>query len=286
MAAPLSGVAMRRTILTLALLAFAPFAVAVEPDARTYELRVYTPNEGKQAATNALIAGAGVKAMTRNGIELLGAWTPADAKDDRVITLVGHAPKSDAAKNWAAFSADEGWKADLAAASKDGKAVKSFVRFTLNATDYSPAIKPASVGNRLFELRTYVATPNNLKHLNARFRDHTVKLFETHGMTNVAYFNIPAADPVTNGQLLKACSAAGKDAADCKLDDAASPTALVYFLTHKDADAMKASFGKFGQDPKWKSALTGSEKTAGGPLTAKNGVKSLLLKATEYSPMK
>jgi hypothetical protein len=259
---------MRRTFLSLMLLAIAPYAGAVEPDSRTYELRVYQPNDGKQAATNALIASAGVKAMTKHNIELLGAWTPADAKDDRVITLVGHKPKSDPAANWAAFSADETWKADLAAASKDGKAVKSFLRFTLNATDYSPAVKPANVGNRLFELRTYVATPNNLKHLNARFRDHTVKLFETHGMTNVAYFNVPAADPLTNGQLLKACSAVGKDGCDCKLDDAASPSALVYFLTHTDTNAMKASFGKFGQDPKWKAALTGSEKTAGGPLTA------------------
>jgi hypothetical protein len=49
---------------------------------------------------------------------------------------------------------------------------------------------------------------------------------------------------------------------------------------------MKASFGKFGQDPAWTAARQESEKKGGGSLTARNGVKSLLLKATDYSPMK
>jgi len=41
---------------------------------------------------------------------------------------------------------------------------------------------------RLFELRTYTANEGKLDALNARFRDHTVKLFEKHGMTNVGYW--------------------------------------------------------------------------------------------------
>ncbi len=38
---------------------------------------------------------------------------------------------------------------------------------------------------RLFELRTYHAEPGKLDALLGRFRDHTCKLFEKHGMTNV-----------------------------------------------------------------------------------------------------
>lgn len=279
---------MNRLLLTTVIVFMSGVVSAVEPDTRIYELRVYTPNDGKQNALNELIAKSGIRAMSKHGIELLGAWVPADTKDQRVVTLVGHAVKSDPAKNWAAFQSDEGWKADRTNAYAAGEIMKreNITQITMNATDYSPAVKPANVGNRIFELRTYVSTPNNLKHLNARFRDHTVKLFEKHGMTNVAYFNIPESDTLTNDQLLKACSPVGKDACDCPRDAKASPTALVYFLTHQSVDAQKASFGKFGGDPAWKSALQNSEKTAGGPLTTRNGVKSLMLSPTAYSPMK
>src|SRR6185503_7967021 len=43
-------------------------------------------------------------------------------------------------------------------------------------------------GGRVFEMRTYYASPGKLEALHARFRDHTTKLFEKHGMTNVGYW--------------------------------------------------------------------------------------------------
>ena len=42
--------------------------------------------------------------------------------------------------------------------------------------------------SRVFEMRTYYAAPGKLEDLQARFRDHTVKLFEKHGMTNIGYW--------------------------------------------------------------------------------------------------
>src|SRR5438045_8726325 len=42
--------------------------------------------------------------------------------------------------------------------------------------------------NRVYEMRVYYAAPGKLDALNARFRDHTMRLFEKHGMTNVGYF--------------------------------------------------------------------------------------------------
>ena len=40
----------------------------------------------------------------------------------------------------------------------------------------------------VYELRTYIANPGKLDALLARFRDHTCKLFEKHGITNVGYW--------------------------------------------------------------------------------------------------
>ena len=278
---------MKRFLLSAVVVAFAATAApAAEKDARTFELRVYTVEKGKQAAVNAVVAKIGTKYMAKHGIEMLGAFVPADAADERVILLLAHKDRAGFDANQTSLQADEGLRTEVTAAMKDGPIITSIARFPLAATDYSPAVKPAAAGERLFELRTYVCTPNNLPNLNARFRDHTVKLFEKHGMTNVGYFNLPEGEKTTVGDLLKACSAAGQDASDVKPDTAAAPLALVYFLSHKSTDAMKASFGKFGQDPAWTAARRESEKKGGGSLTAKNGVKSLLLKATDYSPIK
>ena len=49
-------------------------------------------------------------------------------------------------------------------------------------------------GARVFELRTYTAPEGKLGALDARFRDHTQKLFAKHGMTNLGYFHPADAD--------------------------------------------------------------------------------------------
>ena len=51
------------------------------------------------------------------------------------------------------------------------------------------AVAPAAAdSSRVYELRTYTATPGNGAAVVARFRNHTVKLFEKHGMVNVGYW--------------------------------------------------------------------------------------------------
>ena len=119
----------------------------------------------------------------------------------------------------------------------------------------------ADDSTRVYELRTYTATPGNGAAVLARFRNHTTKLFEKHGMVNVAYW-VPADE---------------KDGAADK---------LIYLLAHKSREDAKKSFDSFGKDPDWTAARKASEEKAGGPLTAPNGVKSVFLKATDYSPMK
>src|SRR4051812_5169859 len=42
--------------------------------------------------------------------------------------------------------------------------------------------------SRIYELRVYYAHPGKLADLEERFRKHTTKLFEDHGMTNVGYW--------------------------------------------------------------------------------------------------
>jgi len=252
--------------LTLALLMTATLSPsqAADKPATVYELRVYTAAPGKFEALNTRMADVGLKLVAKHHITPVGVWTPVDPKDTRIVILVSHASAEARESNWKAFAEDADWKAAAAASEKDGKLTEKVEVTLLGTTDYSPdlaKLAPAKA-QRVFELRTYTATPNNLGNLNDRFKDHTVKLFEKYGMTNVVYFNLLKGQPH---------------------DDAM----LIYFLAHESAAAQGKSFDGFRKDPAWTVAREASEKKGGGSLTAaKNGVVSLLLKPTAYSPLK
>lgn len=110
--------------------------------------------------------------------------------------------------------------------------------------------------SRVFEIRTYTTEPGRLDALQARFRDHTAKLFEKHGMTNIGYWT-PADEP-------------------------RSKDTLVYILAHSSREAAKKSWGDFINDPEWQKARDASE--ADGPIVSK--IESMYLEATDYSPLK
>lgn len=251
---------MRFAALALPLLGLAAPAVA---DDRYYELRVYYAAPGKLDALHARFRDHTMKLFEKHGMTNLGYWVPAgENKENKLVYLLSYPSEEARKKAWAEFIADPDWKKAFAESEKNGKLVARNESFFLTATDYSPAVAPTKADPpRLFELRTYTATPGNLGNLNARFRDHTLKLFAKHGMTSLWYFT----------------PAKGQKDADVK---------LVYFLAHKNEAARNASFDEFRKDPEWTAAREASEKKGGGSLTAKDGVKFELLTPTDYSPIK
>jgi hypothetical protein len=234
---------------------------AQERDTRVYEMRTYDAPAGKLDALNARFRDHTMKLFEKHGMTNVGYWTPLDNAKNQLIYVLSYPSAEAQKKAWQAFGADPEWKKVKAETEAQGKIVAKVVSVLLAPTDYSPLPKPLPSGEHVFELRTYTTTPGNLDALNARFRDHTMKLFEKHGMTNVAYWT-----PLS-GQ---------KGAGDT----------LIYILAHKSATAAKASFDSFRKDPDWVAALKASEAKAGGPLTVKGGVKSVFMKATDYSPIR
>jgi hypothetical protein len=189
----------------------------------------------------------------------IGYWVPIENPDCRLIYLLAFPSRDAREASWKAFFADPDWQSVQKKTDANGRLVSQVESVLLSATDYSPAIKPTVAGERVFELRTYTASPGNLANLNARFRNHTLKLFEKHGMTNFGYW----------------CPLADQPAADA---------ALIYLLAHPSVEKAKAAFDAFRQDPDWLAARKASEEKAGGSLTVQGGVKSVFLKATDYSP--
>lgn len=132
-----------------------------------------------------------------------------------------------------------------------GLAISSFMR---------PAIVQGEgekkADTRVFEMRTYIAPPGKLTELHARFRDHTLKLFEKHGMKNVIYLS--------------------------PTDPKKAENTLVYLISHDSKEAGEKSWAAFKADPDWQAAHKASEKN--GKLVEKVIVE--FFNATDYSPIK
>ena len=108
---------------------------------------------------------------------------------------------------------------------------------------------------KVFELRTYKATPGNLDNLHARFRDHTTRIFRKHGMEIVGYWS-PTSEE--------------------EMEDT-----LVYMLEHADLETATASWQAFIADPEWAEVAAASN--ANGQILG--GIEAKYMVATDYSPM-
>jgi hypothetical protein len=235
---------------------------AAEPDQRLFELRVYYAAEGKLEALHERFRQHTCRLFEKHGMENIGYWTPIENPESKLIYILAFPDQAARKASWQSFMADPEWQTAYRASEQQGKLVDRFESALFKATDYSPAIRPVSEGNRVFEMRIYKATSGNFANLHARFRDHTLRLFEKHGMTNVGYWT-PVEDQKGWGDR------------------------FFYLLSHSSIDSAKASFDAFRNDPQWQSARQQSEEKAGGSLTeAQHGVLSEFILATDYSPIR
>jgi hypothetical protein len=106
----------------------------------------------------------------------------------------------------------------------------------------------------VFELRVYTTYEGKLNDLLKRFREHTMTIFERHGMKNVAYWT-PTDAPAT-----------GKS--------------LIYVLKHPSREAAAANWKAFQDDPEWQQVRAKSEEK--GKIVEK--VESTFMVATDFSP--
>ena len=104
----------------------------------------------------------------------------------------------------------------------------------------------------VFELRTYTANEGKLEALHNRFRNHTMILFEKHGMKNIGYW-IPVEKADT----------------------------LIYLIAHKSQATVEASWKAFVADPEWQEVY--AKSIADGALV--KNIDNSFMQATDYSPI-
>lgn len=226
-----------------------------------YELRTYTTPEGKLPELHKRFRDHTVKLFAKHGMTNVIYWTPTD-KPNTLVYLLAHKSEQAGKDSFAAFRTDPDWVKVKSESEAAGSLTTKVESQYLTATDYTPKASVADLAKDkpglLYELRIYTAAPGKLANLQARFRDHTTKLFEKHGMTNVVY-TTPIAEPLKDNT-------------------------LVYVLAHKDRAAADASWKAFVDDPEWKKVAT--ESQVDGPLLVKDGVVRMYLTPTDYSPVK
>ena len=115
-------------------------------------------------------------------------------------------------------------------------------------------ISAAPDASLAYELRVYHCFEGKLPDLLRRFREHTMKIFEKHGMKNIAYWT-PTDEPQKSNT-------------------------LVYIIAHPSREAAAANWKAFSADPEWQEVQKASE--ANGKIVEK--VDSTFLTLTDFSP--
>lgn len=106
----------------------------------------------------------------------------------------------------------------------------------------------------IYELRIYRTHPGRMPALQARFRDHTVGLFERHGIGNVGYWT---------------------NAIGGRSDE------LWYILSFESLAQRERAWAAFASDPEWLQARADSERD--GPIV--HHIENRILAPTDFSPL-
>lgn len=214
-----------------------------------YELRVYLTPPGKLPDINARFANHTIGIFKRFGIGINGFWMDDIGRSNQLTYIVNFENMADREEKWTAFQADREWAEVRAETEANGPIVAQVLNSFMALTDYSP--EPA-FSTAVQELRIYDAVAGRLPDLNARFANHTLGLFEKHGIENVGYWT----------------------------DLVGTSNRLTYMIGYPDLGARQKSWESFQADPEWQRARASSEEN--GPLVYVS--RHSILRPTSYSP--
>lgn len=118
----------------------------------------------------------------------------------------------------------------------------------------TPEHKRQQEDELIYEYRVYEAAPGKMPELNARFRDHTLRIFERLGFKSIGYWMPEVGDYSDR---------------------------LIYIVAFDDLAHRERAWTAFRSDPEWIRIKAESE--AGGALLAR--LTNTILNPTDYSPL-
>ena len=133
--------------------------------------------------------------------------------------------------------------------------VGAFALLATGSVGFAAGATYRAADSRVYELRTYTTLPGRLPALHQRFAEHTMAIFERHGMRNEGYW-VP-------------------------VDSARRDNTLIYIISHESREQAGKNWAAFAADPEWIAARDASE--ASGKILAKPP-EAVFMSRTEYSP--
>ena len=214
-----------------------------------YEQRIYKAVPGKLPVINARFANHTIGFFEEFNIGMVGFWNDEIGASNQLTYILSFDSMADREDKWNAFAAHKPWLEVRAETESNGPLVAQVLNSFMSLTPYSP--QPA-FKTTLQEKRVYEAMPGKLPDLQNRFSDHTMGLFEKHGIENVAYWT----------------------------EDVGTSNRLVYMLGYTDLGARERSWAAFSSDPVWLTARAASEENGALVRVSKHSI----LRLTDYSP--
>ncbi len=230
-------------------------------DGPIYELRIYKANEHRFQHLITRFREYTDRIFARHNLNAMGYWVPTDGtprQKRRIVYVLKHASRYEAYANWIHFTNDREWQKVLDMPQFRGLLEEKPTSIFMTENDYSAKVanaieKPGGV----YELRTYTCNEGKLAALNARFREHSTKLFNEHGIRNVSYWT-PFDQPE------------GQDT-------------LIYLIHHESREKADANWRSFLSDPAWKKVA--KESQVDSNFLAKPPAR-IYLRPLEFSPLK
>lgn len=214
-----------------------------------FEHRVYTAVPGKLPALNDRFANHTIGFFKQYGVGMLGFWTDDIGVSNQLTYITTFNTMADRETKWAEFGSDTKRQQVFAETEVNGPLVAVVENTFMRLTPYSPS---PQLSSKVQELRVYDTLPGRLPALHDRFANHTMALFERHGIQNVAYWT----------------------------EDVGTNNRLVYMLGYESLSDREKSWASFGADPDWKKAREASETN--GSIVRKS--RHRIMRLTDYSP--
>ena len=124
------------------------------------------------------------------------------------------------------------------------------------------------INHEIYEMRVYHTYDGKFEDILSRFENHTTRLFEKHGITNVGYWTTMNRDSASF--------------ADKFLIQNDGKRALVYIVSFKDMDSRNKSWEDFVNDPEWIKVY--EESRIEGPIVKE--IEQVFLNPTSFSNLK
>ena len=226
-----------------------------------YELRTYVAAKDRFGHLVKRFRNHTDRLFKKHNMEPVGYWVPTEGPPTSRRTFVyilKHPSRYDAWQNWIRFTNDREWRDVLNTPEFRGLLIQKPESIFMTANDYcESAANAIEKPGGIFELRTYKANDGKLKKLNTRFRDHTTRIFNRHGINNVGYWT--------------------------PLDKPESGNTLIYLVHHTSREQADTNWNSFSGDSNWQKVAR--ESQVDGKLLAKP-LERIFLKPLDFSPLK